>query len=88
MKEFELMKKMILIIIFGLLLSSNAYAEEKITIKSLLNEGYKITKEELVKFDRYAQKIFTLKKSKQVKICTVKIKPNLGVATYSQCMTP
>ena len=68
-------------------MSGNAYAEE-MTVKSLLDEGYKITKEELVKFDRYAQKIFTLKKSKQVKICTVKIKPNLGVATYSQCMTP
>ena len=82
------MKKMISIIIFGLLLSSNAYAEEKITIKSLLNEGYKITKEELVKFDRYAQKIFTLKKRKQVKICTVRIKKVSGASNYSKCMTP
>ena len=89
MKEFELMKKMILIIIFGLLLSSNAYAEEEITIKSLLNEGYNITKEELVKFDSYAHKIFTLKKSKQVKICTVRIDEIRGVkSSSSKCMTP
>jgi len=82
------MKKMISIIIFGLLLSSNAYAEEEITIKSLLNEGYKITKEELVKFDRYAQNIFTLKKRKQVKICTVRIINVTGVSSLSKCMTP
>ena len=81
-------KKLFSLIFVSLLLSGNGHSAEEMTVKSLLDEGYKITKEELVKFDRYAQKIFTLKKSKQVKICTVKIKPNLGVATYSQCMTP
>ena len=59
----------------------------KKTLNNYLNEGYKITKEELVKFDRYAHKIFTLKKGKNVKVCTVKISI-LGVSHYSKCMTP
>ena len=82
------MKKLLAIMVLGLLLSGNAYAAEKMTVKSLLDEGYKITKEELVKFDRYAQKIFTLKKRKQVKICTVRIKKVSGASNYSKCMTP
>ena len=81
------MKKILGIMVLGLLLSGNAYAEE-MTVKSLLDEGYKITKEELVKFDRYAQKIFTLKKRKQVKICTVRINDVGGVGSLSKCMTP
>ena len=81
------MKKILGVIFLSLLLSGNAYAEE-MTVKSLLDEGYKITKEELVNFDRYAQKIFTLKKRKQVKICTVKIKKISGASNYSKCMTP
>ena len=82
------MKKLFsMILVLGFLLSGNAYAEE-MTVKSLLDEGYKITKEELVKFDRYAQKIFTLKKRKQVKICTVRIKKVSGASNYSKCMTP
>ena len=39
------MKKTLGIIVLGLLLGGNAYAEE-MTVKSLLDEGYKITKEE------------------------------------------
>ena len=81
------MKKLLGIMVLGLLLSGNAYAEE-MTVKSLLDEGYKITKEELVKFDRYAQNIFTLKKRKQVKICTVRIINVTGVSSLSKCMTP
>ena len=74
--------------VLGLLLSGNAYSAEKMTVNSLLDEGYKITKQELVKFDRYAQEIFTLKKRNQVKICTVRIRKVLGVSNYSKCMTP
>ena len=81
------MKKLLGIIVLGLLFSGNAYAEE-MTVKSLLDEGYKITKEELVKFDRYAQKIFTLKKRNQVKICTVMINKVTGVSNNSICVTP
>ena len=82
------MKKFLSIIVLGLLLSGNAYAAEKMTVNSLLDEGYKITKQELVKFDRYVQEIFTLKKRNQVKICTVRIRKVLGVSNYSKCMTP
>ena len=52
-----------------------------------LNKGYKITKEELVKFDRSANKIFTLKKGRNVKVCTVKVNA-FGVSRNSRCMTP
>ena len=79
------MKKILALIVLGLLLSGNAYAD---TMEQLLNDKYKITNEELVKFDRYAQKIFTLKKGNQVKICTVKIMRNLGISSLSKCMTP
>ena len=37
------------IMVLGLLLSSNAYAEDALTVNGLLKEGFKITKEELVK---------------------------------------
>jgi hypothetical protein len=82
------MKKLFSLIFVSLLLSGNGHSAEEMTVKSLLDEGYKITKEELVKFDRYAQKIFTLKKRKQVKICTVRIKKVSGASNYSKCMTP
>ena len=83
------MKKLFLsILVLGFLLGGNAYAAEKMTVNSLLDEGYKITKQELVKFDRYVQEIFTLKKRNQVKICTVRIRKVLGVSNYSKCMTP
>jgi hypothetical protein len=110
------MKKLLGILVLGLLLSSNAYSksanelnkerceknpdaspkckeiiekalEAKKTLNDYLNEGYKITKEELVKFDRSANKIFTLKKGRNVKVCTVKINA-FGVSRNSKCMTP
>ena len=110
------MKKLLAIIVLGLLLGSNAYSksanesnkerceknpdafpkckeiiekalEAKKTLNDYLNEGYKITKEELVKFDRSANKIFTLKKGRNVKVCTVKINA-FGVSRNSICMTP
>ena len=61
--------------------------EAKKTLNDYLNEGYKITKEELVKFTHSAHKIFTLKKGKNVKVCTVKVNTN-GVMKGSRCMTP
>ena len=83
------MKKLFLsILVICSLLGGNAYAAEKMTVNSLLDEGYKITKQELIKFDRYVQEIFTLKKRNQVKICTVRIRKVLGVSNYSKCMTP
>jgi hypothetical protein len=45
------MKKILSLIFVSLLLSGNVYAEEEITINSLLKEGYKITKEIFVKYE-------------------------------------
>jgi hypothetical protein len=81
------MKKLLGIVVLGLLLSGNAYAEEKITINSLLKEGYKITKEIFVKYEFSSLKIFTLKKGKNIKICSVKVSTS-SVNFYSTCMTP
>jgi len=80
-----LMKKLLGIVVISLLWSNFSYAD---TMEELLNNKYKITKEELVKFDRYAQKIFTLKKGKQVKICTIEIHKIYGVSSNTKCVTP
>jgi len=82
------MKKLLAIIVLSLLLNSVGLATDK-TMEELLEDNYKVTKEELVKFnERYAQKIFTLKKRNKVIVCSVKIRKILGVANFSKCMTP
>ena len=58
------------------------------SMKELLNDNYKITKEELVVFDRYAYKIFTLKKGRNVIVCSVQIYKASGIGSISKCMTP
>ena len=80
-----IMKKILQIVVISLFLCNFTYAD---TVEELLNNKYKITKEELVKFDRYAQKIFTLKKGKQVKICTIEIHKIYGVSSNTKCVTP
>ena len=81
------MKKILSLIFVSLLLSGNVYAEEETTINSLLKEGYKITKEIFVKYEFSSLKIFTLKKGKNIKICSVKVSTS-SVNFYSTCMTP
>ena len=81
------MKKILSLIFVSLLLSGNVYAEEETTINSLLKEGYKITKEIFVKYEFSSLKIFTLKKGKNIKICSVKVSTS-SVNYYSTCMTP
>ena len=81
------MKKILSLIFVSLLLSGNVYAEEETTINSLLKEGYKITKEIFVKYEFSSLKIFTLKKGKKIKICSVKVSTT-KVNYYSTCMTP
>tara|TARA_R110000772_G_scaffold214949_1_gene325425 strand:+ start:105 stop:350 length:246 start_codon:yes stop_codon:yes gene_type:complete len=81
-----MIKKLLSIIVLGLLFSGNAYAG---AMQELLDEKYKITQERLVEFnDRYAQLTFTLKKRNQVKICTVMINKVTGVSNNSICVTP
>ena len=66
---------MLLILVFILTFINHSYSNEKITVNSLIKEGYKITKEELVKSgNRGALKIFTLKKgNSSIAICMIEI---------------
>ena len=81
------MKKFLIILVA--LLWCNVVVAEKMnkSMKELLNDNYKITKEELVVLDRFAYKIFTLKKGRNVIVCSVSIY-STGVRTTSRCMTP
>ena len=58
------MKKLLGIVVLGLFLSINAYAEDALTVNGLLKKGFKITKEELVKKSETLSpvKILTLRK--------------------------
>ena len=80
------MKKLLAIIVLGLLWSGNAFAE-KITMNQLLEDKYTITKQELIKFEKDAFKIFTLRKGKNIMICTVQIEI-YGINSSSECMKP
>ena len=81
-----LMKKLLAIIVLSLLFSGNAFAE-KITMNQLLEDKYTITKQELIKFEKDAFKIFTLRKGKNIMICTVQIEI-YGIRSSSECMKP
>ena len=82
------MKKILLILVFILTFINHSYSDEKITVNSLIKEGYKITKEELVKSgNRGALKIFTLKKgNSSIAICMI------GFSAYDfenvECIKP
>jgi hypothetical protein len=80
------MKKLLAIIVLGLLLSGNAFAE-KITMNQLLEDKYTITKQELIKFEKDVFKIFTLRKGKNIMICAVHIEI-YGIQSSSECMKP
>ena len=83
------MKKVIGILVLGLLWCNVGFAERmNKSMKELLNDNYKITKEELVLFDRYSHKIFTLKKGRNVIVCSIKIYQSSGINSISKCMTP
>ena len=80
------MKISLVIIVLCLLFSGNAFAE-KITMNQLLEGKYTITKQELIKFEKDAFKIFTLRKGKNIMICTVQIEI-YGIRSSSECMKP
>ena len=77
------MKKVILTILF-IFCSSSLYASE---MNKLLNQNYKIIKTELVKFNKDAYKVFTLKNGKNIYICSVEIEYIGGVGA-SECTKP
>ena len=56
-------------------------------MNSLLEQNYKIIKTELVKFNRDAYKIFTLKYSNNIYICSVHIE-HMGGLRGSECIKP
>ena len=56
-------------------------------MNSLLEQNYKIIKTELVKFNKDAYKIFTLKYSKNIYICSVQI-DHIGGLRSSECIKP
>ena len=83
------MKKLLAILVLGLLWCNVGVAERvNKSMQELLNDNYKLTKEELVVFDRYAYKIFTLKKGRNVIVCSVEIHKVSGIGSISKCMTP
>ena len=77
------MKKIILTILI-MFCSSSLYASE---MNKLLEQNYKIIKTELVKFDRYSFKVFTLKNGKNIYICSVEIE-RIGGVGRSECTKP
>ena len=56
-------------------------------MNQLLEDKYTITKQELIKFEKDAFKIFTLRKGKNIMICTVQIEI-YGINSSSECMKP
>ena len=80
------MKKSLAAIVLGLLFSGNVYAE-RITMNELLENKYTIKKQEMIKFERGALKIFTLEKGRKIMICTVQI-DLYGINSSSRCMAP
>ena len=66
------MKKLVAIVVLSLLWCNVGFAEE-LTINSLLQDGYKITKNETKVLDRNVIKIITLTKGKSYVICATKI---------------
>lgn len=81
------MKKLLTFLILVFFWNSIGLATDK-TMEELLSDNYKITKEELIKFDKYAHKVFTLKKRNSVIVCSIKISRLSGIKNYSKCMTP
>ena len=64
--------------------SSSLYASE---MNKLLDQNYKIIKTELVKFNKDAYKVFTLKNGKNIYICSVEIE-RIGGVGGSECTKP
>ena len=82
------MKKLLGTIILGLLLSGNAFADE-LTVNSLLQDGYKIIKNETKVADGKVIKIITLTKGKSYAICATKISGGISsVYIRTTCEKP
>lgn len=82
------MKKILLVIVFIITIINPSYSSENLTVNGLLEEGYKISKEELVRVgERGTLKIFTLKKgNSSLAICTIEIRTGRVVKVH--CVKP
>ena len=81
------MKKLSLYVFLGLLWCSVGFAGE-LTINSLLQDGYKITKDETKVADGRVIKIITLTKGKSYVICAVKLTGGTFVYINTTCEKP
>ena len=81
------MKNLIIFLLVLLFVSSNSYAEDKITINSLLKQGYKITNEEITRYQNGdAAKIISLMKKNDYFVCTFIVTPYFESKT--KCINP
>ena len=81
------MKKLLGILVLGLLWCNVGFAEE-LTINSLLQDGYKIIKNETKVADGDVIKIITLTKGKSYVICATKILGGTSVYISTACEKP
>ena len=81
------MKKLLGILVLGLLWCNVGFAEE-LTINSLLQDGYKIIKNETKVADGRVIKIITLTKGKSYVICAAKITGGTSVYISTTCEKP
>ena len=81
------MKKLLAIIVLSLLWCNVGFAEE-LTINSLLQDGYKIIKNETKVADGEVVKIITLTKGKSYVICATKISGGTLVYIRTACEKP
>ena len=83
------MKKLFLYVFLGLLFCNVGFADV-LSVNSLLQDGYKISKEELVKLGegRRALKVITLKKgNSKYALCTIRISSSYGPSD-ANCIKP
>ena len=83
------MKKLLGILVLGLLWCNVGFTEDTLTVNGLLKEGFKITKEELIQGEgTISVKILTLRKgSSEYAICTIGIARSTGPKS-ANCRKP
>ena len=83
------MKKLLGVIVLGLLWCNVGFTEDTLTVNGLLKEGFKITKEELIQGEgTISVKILTLRKgSSEYAICTIGISRTTGPKS-ANCRKP
>ena len=81
------MKKLLAILVLGLMWCNVGFADE-LSVNSLLQDGYKIIKNETKVADGDVIKIITLTKGKSYVICAAKIRGGTSVYISTTCEKP